>query len=113
MRRTVALAAASLLIPLAVATAAEPLAGVAGLNTEDRALIASAAARVVMTVAPLGSKAGWYNPHDNNGGLVTLIGIAGACRRARYDLTLASRTSSHSYIVAWCRQADGQWQPKP
>jgi len=107
-----AVAYAAALLPLA-ARAADPLAGVPGLNAEDHALIAGAAARVVMTAAAPGAKASWYNPHDNNGGLVTLLSAAGACRRARYDLTLASRTSTHSYLVTWCRQPDGSWRPGP
>jgi surface antigen len=112
MPRVAGLAAALAALAFAAA-AAEPLADVAGLNAEDRALIAGAAARVVMTDAPPGTRAGWFNPHDNNGGVVTMIGIAGGCRRARYDVTLASRTSTHSYIVVWCRLPDGRWQPRP
>ncbi len=112
MARVAACAAAFLLASAAVATAAEPLANVAGLSAEDRALIAGAAARVVIASAAPGARASWFNAHDNNGGLVTLIGVAGACRRARYDLTLSSRTSTHSYVVTWCRRADGTWEPR-
>lgn len=113
MTRTISIAAGLLILVSGYVRAAEPLADVAGLNAEDRALIAGAAARVVMTTAAPGAKASWYNPHDNNGGLITLVAVHGACRRARYDLTLTSRTSTHSYMVDWCRQPDGSWQPKP
>jgi surface antigen len=90
---------------------ADPLAGVAGLNAEDRALMARAAERVVMAQVPPGAKASWYNKHANNGGLVTLL-RNGRCREARYDITLAARNSTQSYLVTWCQQPDGSWAPK-
>ncbi len=94
-----------------MAAAPDPFASIAGLTDEDRALIARAAQRVVMSTAPAGSKASWYNPHDNNGGEIVVL-TAGACRVARYDMTLASRNSTHSYKLTWCHQPDGSWTPK-
>lgn len=112
-RRVALLPALAALAATAVAAAPmpDPFAGVAGLNAEDRALLARAAERVVLASVPVGAKATWYNKHANNGGLVTLLST-GACRKARYDITLASRASTQSYVVEWCRQPDGSFAPK-
>lgn len=110
-------AALALASPARATQLDDPFAGAAfNLTSEDRDLLGRAAQSVIMGERGIaGTRAIWFNPHTNAGGVVTLrraiVDHAVPCRLIAYDLTVPPAIRTHTYLLKWCHSGDGAWVP--
>lgn len=84
------------------------------LTTSDKQQIRELGKKLYRTdKATTGATEIWRNPKTGHQGSISVLRVytkgAEPCRTVRYD-TSFDETNSTSYVVDWCREADGEWK---